>query len=125
MMERKYVLAIAAIGAVIAVIIAWLMMPATYDDDFYMKMSILIISANLAVSITLSIVYAYIYSQCRTNFSLVLLLVMLALLLYSVTANPILHVACGICVTNTGYPTILSNIFAAVALWALAYISLE
>ena len=125
MMQSKYVLGIAAVGAAMAVIVAWLIMPGRYDGDLYIQASILIVSANLAVSVTLTILYAYIYTQVPTRFSLALLLVMFTLLLYSVTSNPLLHAACGFWHTNTNYLTILPNLFASVALWALAYISLE
>ncbi len=125
MMDRKYILGVAATSAVAAAVLAWLIMPDVYKGDRFIQASILIISANFAVSIVLTVFYAYIYSEVPSKFTLALLLVMLTLLLYSLTANPILHAACGFCVTNSGYLTIVPDIFAAAALWALAYISLE
>ncbi|MBI5001730.1 MAG: hypothetical protein HZB92_09470 [Euryarchaeota archaeon] len=124
-MQRKYVLGIAAISAAAAMAIAWLIMPGQYAGDIYVRASTLIISANLAVAVVLMVVYVFIYKEVPSKFTLTLLLVMVTLVLYSATSNPLLHAACGFWHANTNYLTILPDIFAAVALWALAYVSLE
>jgi len=80
---------------------------------------------NIAISLILIILYIKIYDQVRSDFTIGLIVVMFALLIYSVTSNPLLLSWFGYQVFGTGPFMIIPDMFATIGLATLLYLSLE
>ena len=80
---------------------------------------------NMVISIPLLIIYVKLYREFRSKFTSGLIVVILVLLLYALTSNPLLHIIFGYYILDLGPFTILPDAFATVALLVLFYLSLE
>lgn len=93
--------------------------------EFFAILKTIISFVNVALILFILGVYINIYRTMRTRFTLSLVTVMLLLLLYAVTSNPLLHVGFGFQAVGLGPFAIIPDIFTTVALLILFYLSLE
>ncbi|MHA2016091.1 MAG: hypothetical protein ACTSUH_10155 [Candidatus Thorarchaeota archaeon] len=80
---------------------------------------------NIALLLALVAVYGSLCRQVRTRFTLGLLLLVIVLLLYAVSSNPVVHYLLGYPGTVLGPFTIVPDIFALLAFALLLYLSQE
>ncbi len=93
--------------------------------DIYLKVKTMISLVNVVLIISLMSIYYSIYRQIKSNFTMGLILVMLILLMYALTSNPLIHVAFGYQVQGLGPFAMVPDIFTTFALGVLLYISLD
>jgi hypothetical protein len=80
-------------------------------------------SVNSILLTILLAIYIGIYRTTRSQFSLGLLIFSMALLLYSLTSNPLLHMFAGFRGTGLGPFTMLPDLFTCIASAILLYLS--
>jgi hypothetical protein len=80
---------------------------------------------NITISLLLIGLYFNIYRKIKSDFTLGLIIVMFAMLVYAITSNPIFHAIFGYGVLGLGPFTMLPDIFATIALATLLYLSLK
>lgn len=84
---------------------------------------IMLTTVNLVLLTVLLILYADIYHKTGSSFSLGLMIFAVALLLYTITENPVVHGVAGFKVSGLGPFTILPDFFTCVASAILLYLS--
>ncbi len=80
-------------------------------------------SVNTILLTILLAIYFGIYRATQSQFSLGLIIYSMALLLYSLTSNPLLHLAAGFRLFGLGPFTILPDLFTCIASAILLYLS--
>lgn len=80
---------------------------------------------NILLILVLIGLYYRIYLEVRSRFTLGLVLLILVLLLYAITSNPLIHIMFGYYPFGLGPFTVIPDIFAAFALLVLLYLTLE
>jgi Na+/H+-translocating membrane pyrophosphatase len=80
---------------------------------------------NIALASILIGLYFSIYREVKSEFTVSLIIVMFALLIYSITSSPILPLLFGFWGMGLGPFTMIPDLFATVALVTLLYISLK
>jgi hypothetical protein len=80
-------------------------------------------SVNSILLTILFVIYIGIYRTTRSQFSIGLLIFSIALLLYSLTSNPIIHRLAGFRVGGLGPFTMLPDLFTCIASAVLLYLS--
>lgn len=95
------------------------------DLELFYTAKTIISLVNIALSIALLIIYIGIYREIKSNFTVSLIIVMLVLLLYSLTSNPLLHSAFRYYASGLGPFAMLPDLFTTIALIILLYLSLE
>ena len=80
---------------------------------------------NIALIIPLFIIYAGIYRELKSSFTLGLMAVIFALLMYAVTSNPLIVSLLGGHLENIGLFQVIPDLCTTVALIVLVKISLE
>jgi hypothetical protein len=80
---------------------------------------------NITISLLLIGLYVNIYRKVKSDFTLGLIIVMFAMLIYAVTSNPLFHGIFGYGGFGLGPFTMISDLFATVALVTLLYLSLK
>ena len=80
---------------------------------------------NIVLILTLLGLYYRIYLEMKSRFTLGLVLLILVLLLYAITSNPLIHILFGYYPLGLGPFTVMPDIFAAIALFVLLYLTLE
>lgn len=124
------------LGLIIAAGIAGVMLsmymqlPAGIETEFYLRAKTVITTVNTVISMLLIFTYIRLYKDIRSNFTLALLLVVFAMLIYSLTSNPLFQIACGYPICSCGMASlgpfmVIPDIFAMLALGSLLYISTE
>ncbi|MGY5879344.1 MAG: hypothetical protein RTV31_03790 [Candidatus Thorarchaeota archaeon] len=126
-------IAVAIIGLVIATLI--LLPPHTPPPpipepdrvlmDFFLKIKTMVSLVNIVFIIALISIYRGIYRQVKSQFTMGLILVMLVLLMYALSSNPLIHVLFGYQAQGLGPFAMVPDIFATFALAVLLYISLD
>jgi len=84
-----------------------------------------ITTINLTISIVLMAIYVRIYRKTQSEFTLGLLVAMLALLMYAVTSNPLTQWIFGFRGFGLGPFSLIPDLFATIALAVLLYLSLK
>lgn len=142
MMDKKTtvilaVAVVAIVAAAVGLVLSTLMLPPPQTPpppipepdrvlmDIYLKVKTMISLVNVVLIISLMSIYYGIYRQIKSNFTMGLILVMLVLLLYALTSNPLIHVAFGYHVQGLGPFAMVPDIFTTFALGVLLYISLD
>ncbi len=100
-------------------------MPPPGDLDLFYTAKVVISIVNTVLLLSLLFIYANIYRRVRSKFTLGLVMVMLVLLLYAVTSNPLLQTRFGFLALGLGPFAMIPDIFATAALVVLLYLSLE
>jgi len=93
------------------------------QTGFYLRTKSVLTTINMALAIVLIAGYLKLYSEVRSRFTLGLLLASFSLFIYAATSNPLVHAFSGFCLSGLGPFTMIPDIFAAVALGILVYLS--
>ena len=101
------------------------MRPDPTDRDNYISLKSGLTMINMALSAILIFIYLGIYKETKSEFTMSLIIVMMALFLYAFLSNPIIPMIFGYRVFGMGLFTILPDIFTALALAILLYVSSE
>ena len=142
MMDKKTtvilaVAVVAIVAAAVGLVLSTLMLPPPQTPpppipepdrvlmDIYLKVKTMISLVNVVLIISLMSIYYGIYRQIKSNFTMGLILVMLVLLMYALTSNPLIHVAFGYKAQGLGPFAMVPDIFTTFALGVLLYISLD
>ena len=135
---EKWVI-IAIVGAIVITIVLPQMFPfAPFNRDFpperpewtkfspYLLFAKTILSSvNSILLIILLVIYAGIYRKTGSEFSMGLIIFSLALFLYSLTSNPLIHRLAGFRLKGLGPFTMLPDLFTCIASAMLLYLSRE
>ncbi|MHA1637830.1 MAG: hypothetical protein ACTSUB_07425 [Candidatus Thorarchaeota archaeon] len=95
------------------------------DARLFTLIKTMISFVNTALIAFLLAMYISIYRKMKTEFTLGLILVMFAFLLYALTSNPLLHMLFGFYTGTLGPFTMIPDIFTSFALVVLIFITLE
>jgi hypothetical protein len=95
------------------------------DATFYYNAKSIISIVNVTLLAALLYVYTKIYGDVKSKFTLGLIIMQLALLVYALTSNPLLQVLFGFRAEGLGPFAMLPDLFASVGLSILLYLSLE
>ena len=85
----------------------------------------IVTSINIAISLILIFLYVNLYRKIKSDFTFGLIIVMLTMLVYAITSNPLFHAIFGYGAIGLGPFTMISDLFATVALATLLYLSLK
>jgi hypothetical protein len=80
-------------------------------------------SVNTILLLLILAIYVGIYRKTRSEFSLGLIIFSVALLLYAITSNPLLHRIAGFRLAGLGPFTMLPDLFTCIASAILLYLS--
>jgi hypothetical protein len=94
-----------------------------FDEFIIIKSAVTLI--NIVISLILIAMYVRIYREIKSDFTLGLIVVMSALLLYAITSNPLVQYIFTYRGFGMGPFILLPDIFATVALSVLLYLSLK
>jgi len=131
------VVAIAIVVAVIGLVLASLILPPPevapppipQPDrvlmDLFLKVKTMVSLVNIVLIISLMLIYRGIYRQVKSQFTLGLIVVMLVLLMYALTSNPLIQILFGYQAQGLGPFAMIPDIFATFGLGLLLYISLD
>lgn len=99
--------------------------PPVGDFQWFYTAKTVISIVNITLIIVLLIIYIEIYRKIKSKFTIGLITVMLVLLFYAITSNPLLQVQSGFRAGGLGPFAMLPDLFATIALTILLYLSLE
>lgn len=88
-------------------------------------LKIAITTINAVICVILLVQYASIYKKIKSDFTIALMIMTFALMLYAITSNPLLQIMFGYMGAGMGPFLTLPDIFATLALGAMLYISIE
>jgi len=91
--------------------------------DTYILSKTIITTANLTLLLVVLITYIRIYHSTRSKFSLGLIFLTIALILYAITSNPIIQLLTGFRGSGLGPFTMLPDFFTLIASAILLYLS--
>ncbi len=94
-------------------------------NRIYTTIKSAITSINMALCSILIYLYIDVYRKIHSEFTLGLIIAMVALLIYAITSNPFFHMLFGFRGIGMGPFLILPDLFAAVALCVLLSLSLK
>ena len=131
------VVVIAIVVAVVGLVLASLILPPPETApppillpdrmimDFFLKVKTMISLVNIVFIISLMLIYRGIYRQVKSQFTMGLIVVMLVLLMYALTSNPLIQILFGYQAQGLGPFAMIPDIFATFGLGLLLYISLD
>ena len=131
------VIVIAIVVAIIGLILATTMLPPPETVpppipqpdrvlmDIYLKVKTMVSLVNIVFIISLLSIYSGIYRQVKSQFTMGLIIVMLVLLMYAFTSNPLVQILFGYHAQGLGPFAMIPDIFTTFALGLLLYISLD
>jgi hypothetical protein len=93
--------------------------------DTFIIIKTAVTTINITISLLLIGLYVNIYRKIKSDFTLGLIIVMFSMLIYAVTSNPFFHAIFGYGGFGLGPFTMISDLFATVALITLLYLSLK
>jgi hypothetical protein len=95
------------------------------DLEVYYTAKTFISSVNAVLLLGLLIIYVGIYNQVRSEFTVGLIVLNVALLLYALTSNPLIHRWLGFMGSGLGPFAMLPDLFTLIASAILLYLSLK
>ncbi|MDP6154959.1 MAG: hypothetical protein QGH39_09050 [Candidatus Thermoplasmatota archaeon] len=95
------------------------------DHRAYMVVKSTVTMINMTISIILIFIYMKIYREVKSDFTLGLLIVMFAFLVYAITSNPLFYSIFGYWGFGMGPFQMIPDIFGTIALSVLLYLSLK
>ncbi len=95
------------------------------DARLFILIKTMISFVNTALIVFLLVAYASIYRKMKTQFTLGLIVVMIAFLLYALTSNPLLQMSFGYYALALGPFAMIPDLFTTFALVVLIFITLE
>jgi hypothetical protein len=128
------VLALMVVGYLSAVYLPFLGRPPRGDEDMirvpspgelrmYFMVRGIISTVNAGLVIFLLLTYVQIYLKTRAKFTMGLIIFTIALLLYAVTSNPLLHIMFG--PYSLGFFQALPELFTTIAVVIMLYLSMK
>ncbi|MDF1539024.1 MAG: hypothetical protein P1Q69_08980 [Candidatus Thorarchaeota archaeon] len=140
-MNNRYLIAILIIAIIFAAILGYAFAIATIpiatvptapppDIPPHIVASFIILKTmvsfiNIALILLTLGIYLDIYRSVKSKFTLGLITMILLLLMYALTSNPLIHIIFGYQTIGLGPFAILPDIFTTIALLILFYLSLE
>ena len=94
-----------------------------FEILFVIKTTITMV--NIAISSILIALYIKTYRKIKSHFTIGLIVVMISLLVYAITSNPLFHLGFGYRGYGMGPFTIIPDLFSSIALGVLLYLSLK
>ena len=98
---------------------------AEENFEIYVSMKTAVTLINTVIALILIGMYVNIYRKVKSDFTIGLIVVMFALLLYAITSNPFIHTLFSYRGFGMGPFIMLPDIFATIALSVLLYLSLK
>ena len=95
------------------------------DYKGYMVVKSTVTMINMTISIILIFIYVKIFRKLKTDFTLGLLIVMFAFLVYAITSNPLFYSIFGYWGFGMGPFQMIPDIFGTIALSVLLYLSMK
>jgi hypothetical protein len=95
------------------------------DRDRFINVKSALTMINLMLSAALIALYVKIYRETKAQFTLGLIIVMLALFLYALMSNPLLPMLFGYRIFGVGAFSMLPDLFTTVALSVLIYLTVK
>jgi hypothetical protein len=92
-------------------------------SGFYLRMKVILTSVNMAFCLIIAGTYLSLYSEVKSRFTLGLVFVTFAMLVYAATSNPLIHALSGFCLSGLGPYTMIPDLFAMAALGGMFYLS--
>ena len=92
-------------------------------SPYFLIMKAVLSTVNTILLIIVLVIYLEIYRKTKSTFSLGLVIFTIALLLYSLTSNPLIHGFAGFRLSGLGPFTILPDLFTCIASAILLYLS--
>jgi hypothetical protein len=93
--------------------------------EIYVSMKTAVTLVNIVIAIILIAMYVKIYREVKSDFTVGLIVVMFALLLYAITSNPFIQSLFSFRSFGMGPFIMLPDIFTTIALSVLLYLSLK
>ena len=93
------------------------------DLEVYYTAKILLSSVNAVLLLGLLVIYVDIFNQVRSEFTIGLIVLNVALLLYALTSNPLIHRWLGFMGSGLGPFAMLPDLFTLIASAMLLYLS--
>ena len=93
------------------------------DLEIFYTAKTVISSVNAVLLLSLLAIYIDLYGKVRSEFTLGLIIYNLALLLYALTSNPLLHMGLGFIGSGLGPFAMLPDLFTLIASGVLLYLS--
>ena len=131
------IIVIAIVVAIIGLVLASLILPPPETApppipqpdrvlmDLFLKAKTMISLVNIVLIIAIISIYRSIYRQVKSQFTMGLIIVMLVLLMYAFTSNPLIQILFGYQAQGLGPFAMIPDVFATFALGLLLYISLD
>jgi hypothetical protein len=106
----------------------WQQSPDTCGDNCmgegqYYSLGVVLGTANAVLCGVLILLYAQIWRKTRSEFSIGLIILSMALLLHSIVSNPWFHDVCGYRGQGLGPFSVLPQVFTTLALAVLVYLA--
>ena len=95
------------------------------DYRGYIVAKSMVTMINITISVILIFLYVNIYRKLKSDFTLGLLIVMFAFLVYGITSNPLFYSIFGYWGYGMGPFQMVPDIFSTIALGVLLYLSLK
>ena len=99
--------------------------PIEPPSDLIVTAKVMISFVNIFLVLSLLVIYLDIYRTVRSRFTVGLIVTILALLVYGITSNPLIHTLLGYSISGPGPFLFIPDIFTAVTAGVLIYLSLE
>jgi hypothetical protein len=125
----SFILITPHIGIVLKTPVSEIIFPLPGNLVYYLAWHIILSTVSIALLVSLVIVYTKTYSQTKANFSLGIVIVLLALLLESILNYPIYQVYIGVnpdvWLSGSGSSYFVADLFTIIAYSVFLYLSLQ
>ena len=95
------------------------------DFEWYYTVKGMLSTVNLALLVILLVIYLGVYSDTRSEFALGLVIFTLAMMMYAVTSNPLLHSGFGFHASGLGPFAFFPDLFSLIALVVLLFYAIR
>jgi hypothetical protein len=99
--------------------------PIQSPSELMLTAKLVISFVNIFLILSLLVIYLDIYRTVRSRFTVGLIVAIVALLVYAITSNPVLHIFLGYPISGPGPFLFIPDIFTALAAGVLIYLSME
>lgn len=93
--------------------------------DVFSTLKMILSFINIALLIILLVLYGGIYKKTKSRYTLSLILFALAMLMYAVTSNPLMHEMQGLHISGLGPFTFIPDLFVTIAIIILIHLTLR
>jgi hypothetical protein len=99
--------------------------PPPGDNAWFYSAKVVLSLVNITLLIAILYIYGGIYREIKSKITIGQILVMLALLIYAISSNPMVQLSFGFRAEGLGPFAMIPDMFTAIALMILLQISLE